>query len=517
MTISSKKNTDSGDSLKDRFDRLALEPTRAEVKKTAWTDNDRFKLEGLIPKFKLTNPPDKEVERFDWRRIGLLMNRTPGDCFAEYSKKYWVFEEIDKKESRRKGDLRSKEKWECAQYLSLLDAQSKSESWNETKIAEKMYPNDYKDKLERVRVAIDDICYQELDKLELFEGSTENDQDTSDDPFIGHLRIEHDTGTRDGYLDNFTPARIAFTKELKLTGKQVDRMKKIKWDWCYRCVGSMIKRDYHIYFDYYEANSKKRTAIIFGKTEPRVDAMIPRVIDAFLKSNDKCRYCGRKIKFWDKKCDDASAPTAASGDHFSPRKMAFNGGTKLQFICYQCNCAKSNAKDGDYRSYLGDIKQFHDNKTSIQRKNLNDEQKLEAWLMWMDFEYGKRYKGYYLDRHEDLKPIYTREIIKKVPEEWEMTERDKLYMEMVEKIGERDPRTGALGVYDHTMQKSNRFIITKWDWPEEEIIVTGVNLDRFKRSTNFHVTMKFTKDAAQKVGWEHMNDWINSVKANEQL
>ncbi|KAI8096608.1 uncharacterized protein BX664DRAFT_324377 [Halteromyces radiatus] len=529
-----KKDTDLSDPLSEGFSQLHLDSIKTSDKKTTWTDNDIIKLEALMNIFEKINPPDIEKKRWDWQHIGTLMNKTPGDCFVQYSWSPWTRKE----------------------YLSLFEARSTLTKWNATAIAKAMYPDNYETKLAQVRSRIQDICLQELDTIELFEGLTENYQDISDDVVIDGLvirhqnrikkkssiqqkqisldehvqidptidnhdekdTIEHNIATKDDHLDDINSTLgKTITKKVEMLKRQQIRITQINLEWCKRCAISMIKRDYGIYFDYYEADEQQRNAIIFGKIEPSLDNMMPKVIDAFLQSDDKCGYCGRTMTFWDIGCQGADAPKAASGDHFYPRKMIFNGDTFLHFICRQCNYAKSNALDYVYRSYLRDIKLLHENESLSWHVPLDEENKLEAWLTWMNFEYGKGYKeSPYLRRRDVPKLIYARDRINKVPHRWQMTARDKLYMDMVEKMGLRDPRTGALGVYDHTMQNSKRFTIIKWTWldnPKYNKMVTDFDIEPFK-TLDIQVIMKFTNDAMTIGGWEFLDDWLSNVVAN---
>ncbi|KAI9309543.1 hypothetical protein BJ944DRAFT_100788 [Cunninghamella echinulata] len=148
-------------------------------------------------------------------------------------------------------------------------------------------------------------------------------------------------------------------------------------------VYRMIERDFKIIEDYY-ANDDERKRNIEGEEGLSFTNIGVQVINALKKFNGFCPYCGREVEFMEYQENyTGKCPTAASFDHIYPGMTTYNNDAKLQVTCQQCNFAKSNATDLEFRCYLQSIKEFYDSKNKNIKKDdpsFSKKQELQALL-----------------------------------------------------------------------------------------------------------------------------------------
>lgn len=93
-----------------------------------------------------------------------------------------------------------------------------------------------------------------------------------------------------------------------------------------------------------------------------------------------------------------------------------------------------------------------------------------------------------------------------------MDDDDRLFMAMVDMMGLRDPMTGAIGVYDSTWQRSNRFILTNWTWGKNNMVITGFDVAPFE-DLGVQIIMKFTKDTQAEFGQAaNFAGWLEAIQ-----
>ncbi|CAO3576796.1 unnamed protein product [Absidia cylindrospora] len=477
-------------------------PTLQEYIEAPWTENDKLKLKALKKIYQKSNTP----WTCDWKQIAWEMNRRPGDCLRQHCSF-------------------AQNPWSREEDILLLEIMDSGEL-DTSKITNRIYPLDpWKAKRVQDRILL--LQRHQLHTMELYQGLHADDDNGSTDlvQILDKLHISNTTD-QDDTQDN-DPLEKALEDTLNELDRQKERIQTINKEWCTKCAYTMVERDYGIYHTYYKHDDELKMAIVNGKTEPTLETILPKVIDAYARSNDICCYCGRTMTFTESASTEEQAPTTASADHFIPRKMAFNSDTHLHFTCRQCNYAKSNATDALFKSYLQDIKTFHltPDKLFTDHIPLDDENRRQAWLTWKKFRKTRRNKkapipADDISQHVELPDSTEVHDADKIPPETEMDADDLLYMEMVDAMGLRDPMTGAAGVFDSTMKKSDRFIITFWDWTrsssggvaQDKKIITGFDIQQFT-SLNIQIIMKFTKDAQVTFGSiKHFYNWLEAVQ-----
>ncbi|ORZ11887.1 hypothetical protein BCR42DRAFT_453840 [Absidia repens] len=475
----------------------SLSPPLQEYIEPPWTENDKLKLKALKKIYQKSNT---SAWTCDWKQIAWEMNRRPGDCLRQHCSF-------------------AQNPWSCEEDILLLETMDSGEL-DASKITNKLYPSSPW-KMKRVQDRILLLQRHQLHTMALYQGLRTDDNGGSSDlvQILDKLHIS-DTADQDNTQEN-NPMEKALEDIMNELDRQKERIRTINKEWCSKCAYTMVERDYGIYHTYYKHDDALKMAIVNGKTEPTLETILPKVIDAYARSNDICCYCGRTMTFTESTSTEEQAPTTASADHFIPRKMAFNSDTHLHFTCRQCNYAKSNATDALFKSYLQDIKAFYltSDKLFTDHIPLDDENRRQAWLTWKKFRKTRR-KEKASNLADDISQHLELTDSTKIPPETEMDADDLLYMEMVDAMGLRDPMTGAVGVFDSTMKKSDRFIITFWDWTrissdgvaQDKKIITGFDIQQFT-SLNIQIIMKFTKDAQATFGSiKHFYNWLEAVQ-----
>lgn len=101
----------------------------------------------------------------------------------------------------------------------------------------------------------------------------------------------------------------------------------------------MIKRDLEIYRDYYEKDEFRKSSNTKDDDDrPSFNNISIQVLDALRNCDGYCPYCHREVEFLEyQQFYTGMCPTAASFDHIIPGMTTFNGDTKLQVTCQQCN------------------------------------------------------------------------------------------------------------------------------------------------------------------------------------
>ncbi|KAI8073985.1 hypothetical protein BC940DRAFT_289700 [Gongronella butleri] len=231
----------------------------------------------------------------------------------------------------------------------------------------------------------------------------------------------------------------------------------------------------------------------------------PIVQDAFVKADGYCPFCRRKYFFRIeiKPENTRRQPLEVSCDHINPKTKAIHGGTKFQLTCQQCNMAKANATEIEFRQYLQNVKDFYVDYITDRRikmfSQLTNEECRKAKQFWIIISKGL------------MKPDFRSKTPPK-PKPWMLPRTDD-FLNLAKILGLRDPLTGAKGDWDPTMTNSMRLVFNTYD--REHIPPFIVNHPeihmRFYKLRVFF-TLKFTSDARREYTWDQFKDWRETIQ-----
>ncbi|CAO3608242.1 unnamed protein product [Cunninghamella blakesleeana] len=345
-------------------------------------------------------------------------------------------------------------------------------------------------------------------------------------------------------IDQEEKNNIPSKKETKLA-------KKCSYSYYMNHVYRMKERDAQIYEVYYKNDKDRNNDLIKDSVENKLTIrnIGMQVLNALQNCDGHCPYCKRELKFLEyKNLYTGKIPLAASFDHKLPGMVTCNGDTKLQVTCQQCNYAKSNATDKEFREYLQSIKDFHNKKKEESKIDpiIHKNQVIEAYkeltrerryykvntkaVKKRNTEKGEaindiidQFENMHLVERCERKSIFidTKETKKstviddnddrEIPKSLRSDEEQ--FFDLIRKIGYRDPTTGALGVWDSTWQISTRFTLIEWkDNPYK--IVTGVQIPSVGICGK-EIVLKFTKDARNEYKAEDFYTWLDTIKNHD--
>ncbi|KAI8074096.1 hypothetical protein BC940DRAFT_329637 [Gongronella butleri] len=249
------------------------------------------------------------------------------------------------------------------------------------------------------------------------------------------------------------------------------------------------------------------------------------ICDAYERCAGKCPYCRRQLLFPDfskfRPRGQPQRPLEASVDHFVPRSVALAGHTEFQITCQQCNYAKSNATDAQFRAYLQAVKDFYLDSTADNHVELHvplsDKDTKEAAIFWQNSHSGT----FKTKKTRNAHVTETRDVDSLADLLGELTVDDsdvkmQAFLANAKIIGLRDPVTGVLGVWDSKMEHPGRLVLNRRDESKQPPYVTGRALDlRAIQPCDKEITLKFTSGARSHYTLDEFNAWLDAIRQAE--